>query len=225
MLPVSPKRSTVFPCSSIILNVNWNGYLCHHIREERRPQPSWKKASSFLLQPSLTPKLFETLATRYADRPGGYTRIHKFGHRPGDNAPHAVLELVDGPRDLKFEMAARATGWDVYFSSRLVDTRSSPRALVEGGVKDVEETVERERKLALGEAEAEAEDEGELRERTRWNLRKALRYRSSEDVKRFGDKVQEHMVRLCCNSPGARTRVRTPTKGNGASPHLNQSSH
>jgi hypothetical protein len=65
-------------------------------------------------------------------------------------------------------------------------------------VKDVEETVERERKLALGEAKAKAEGEGgegELRERTRWNLRKALRYRSSEDVKRFGDKVQEHMVR------------------------------
>jgi large subunit ribosomal protein L17 len=94
-------------------------------------------------------------------------------------------------------MAARATGWDV-LSSRLVKTRSSPRALVEGGVKDVEETVERERKLALGEAKAKAEGEGgegELRERTRWNLRKALRYRSSEDVKRFGDKVQEHMVR------------------------------
>lgn len=158
--------------------------------------PSWKKASSFLLQPSLTPKLFETLATRYADRPGGYTRIHKFGHRPGDNAPHAILELVDGPRDLKFEMTARATGWDV-LSSRLLKTPSSPRALVEEGVKDVEETVERERKLALGEGEGRGRGaKGELRQRTRWNLRKALRYRSSEDVKRFGDKVQEHMDTL-----------------------------
>jgi len=90
-------------------------------------------------------------------------------------------------------MAARATGWDV-LSSRLVDTRSSPRKLVEVGVKDVGETVERERRLALGEAEAEGK--GELRERTRWNIRKALRYRSSEDVKRFGDKVQEHMDTL-----------------------------
>lgn len=108
-----------------------------------------------------------------------------------------MLELVDGPRDLKFEMAARATGWDV-LSSRLdvkaktPSSSSSPRALVEVGVKDVEETVERERKLALGESEGE----GELRQRTRWNLRKALRYRSSEDVKRFGDKVQEHMDTL-----------------------------
>ena len=167
--------------------------------------PAWKKASSFLLHPhptSLTPKLFETLATRYADRPGGYTRIHKFGRRPGDNAPHAVLELVDGPRDLKLEMTARATAWDV-LSSRLKKSGSgsgsgsgscSPRELVEMGVKDVEETIGRER--ALGESGVEGEGEGELRQRTRWNLRKALRYRSSEDVKRFGDKVQEHMVRL-----------------------------
>jgi large subunit ribosomal protein L17 len=43
-------------------------------------------------------------------RPGGYTRIHKFGHRQGDHAPHAILELVDGPRDLKFAMTARAVG-------------------------------------------------------------------------------------------------------------------
>jgi hypothetical protein len=163
--------------------------------------PAWKKASSFLLEPTLTPKLFETLATRYASRPGGYTRIHKFGRRPGDNAPHAVLELVDGPRDLKFEMTARATGWDV-LSSRLKaedEEGQGPRALVEAGVKGVEETIERERLRALsGEGEGEGGGggrEGELRQRTRWNLRKALRYRSSEDVKRFGDKVQEHMVR------------------------------
>jgi hypothetical protein len=96
-------------------------------------------------------------------------------------------------------MTARATGWDV-LSSRLVKTRSEPRALVETGVENVEETIERERKRALAlaegvEGEAEGSNKGELRERTRWNLRKALRYRSEEDVKRFGDKVQEHMVR------------------------------
>jgi len=109
-----------------------------------------------------------------------------------------VLELVDGPRDLKLEMTARATAWDV-LSSRLKKSPSgsgsgscSPRELVEMGVKDVEETIGRER--ALGESGVEGE--GELRQLTRWNLRKALRYRSSEDVKRFGDKVQEHMVRL-----------------------------
>lgn len=59
---------------------------------------------------SLLPKLFTTLSARYSDRPGGYTRIHKFGRRFGDNAPHAIVSLVDGPRDIKYEMTARATG-------------------------------------------------------------------------------------------------------------------
>ena len=40
-------------------------------------------------------RLFEDVAPRYADRPGGYTRLVKIGKRPGDNAEMAVLMLVD----------------------------------------------------------------------------------------------------------------------------------
>jgi large subunit ribosomal protein L17 len=40
-------------------------------------------------------KLFEEIAPRYANRPGGYTRMVKIGKRPGDNAEMAVLMLVD----------------------------------------------------------------------------------------------------------------------------------
>ena len=43
-------------------------------------------------------KLFSELGTRYANRPGGYLRILKCGHRPGDNAPMAFVELVDRPQ-------------------------------------------------------------------------------------------------------------------------------
>lgn len=42
-------------------------------------------------------KLFDGLGPRYASRPGGYTRILKFGYRVGDNAPMALIELVDRP--------------------------------------------------------------------------------------------------------------------------------
>jgi large subunit ribosomal protein L17 len=42
-------------------------------------------------------KLFSELGPRYAARPGGYLRILKFGFRHGDNAPMALVELVDRP--------------------------------------------------------------------------------------------------------------------------------
>ncbi len=42
-------------------------------------------------------KLFDELGPRYKTRPGGYTRILKFGFRVGDNAPMALVELMDRP--------------------------------------------------------------------------------------------------------------------------------
>ena len=42
-------------------------------------------------------KLFAELGPRYKERPGGYLRILKCGHRPGDKAPMAFVELVDRP--------------------------------------------------------------------------------------------------------------------------------
>jgi large subunit ribosomal protein L17 len=44
-------------------------------------------------------KLFDVIGPRYANRNGGYTRVLKYGFRPGDNAPKAFMELVDRPED------------------------------------------------------------------------------------------------------------------------------
>lgn len=46
-------------------------------------------------------KLFEVLGPRYAERPGGYTRVLKAGFRYGDSAPMAVVELVDRDPEAK----------------------------------------------------------------------------------------------------------------------------
>jgi large subunit ribosomal protein L17 len=58
-------------------------------------------AAAQLKEDELVAKLFSTLGERYKDRNGGYTRVLKAGFRHGDNAPLAVIELVDRDPEAK----------------------------------------------------------------------------------------------------------------------------
>src|SRR3990170_4610625 len=56
-----------------------------------------RQALALVADTVIVRKLFDTVAARYADRKGGYTRIIPAGTRRGDAAPVAILELVDRP--------------------------------------------------------------------------------------------------------------------------------
>ena len=60
-----------------------------------------RKAMAFLQDKAVVSKLFDTLAERYKDRQGGYTRVLSAGFRYGDSAPMALIELVDRDTDAK----------------------------------------------------------------------------------------------------------------------------
>ncbi|UCC63121.1 MAG: 50S ribosomal protein L17 [Anaerolineae bacterium] len=52
-------------------------------------------AAGRLNDPEIVEKLFDDIARRYEGREGGYTRVLKLGRRQGDNAPMALIELVE----------------------------------------------------------------------------------------------------------------------------------
>jgi len=60
-----------------------------------------RKTISILQDEKNTKKIFDIFADRYKDRSGGYTRIVKIGNRFGDNAPTAIIELVDRDENAK----------------------------------------------------------------------------------------------------------------------------
>ena len=85
-----PKAKTMKPIVDKLITLGKKGSL--HAR---------RQALSKLRDESMVAKLFGTLAPRYADRNGGYTRVLKAGYRYGDAAAMAVIELVDRDEDAK----------------------------------------------------------------------------------------------------------------------------
>ena len=85
-----PKAKTMKPIVEKLITLAKKGSL--HAK---------RQAYSKLRDDKMVTKLFGTLATRYADREGGYTRVLKAGYRYGDAAAMAVIELVDRDEDAR----------------------------------------------------------------------------------------------------------------------------
>lgn len=85
-----PKAKTMKPIVDKLITLGKKGDL--HAR---------RQAFAKLRDDGIVAKLFDTLATRYADRNGGYTRVLKAGYRYGDAAAMAVIELVDRDEDAR----------------------------------------------------------------------------------------------------------------------------
>ena len=85
-----PKAKTMKPIVDKLISLGKKGSL--HAR---------RQAFSKLRDENMVAKLFGTLAPRYADRNGGYTRVLKAGYRYGDTAAMAVIELVDRDEDAR----------------------------------------------------------------------------------------------------------------------------
>ncbi|SFO31987.1 LSU ribosomal protein L17P [Cohaesibacter marisflavi] len=79
-----PKAKELKPIADKLITLAKRGDL--HAR---------RQAISQIRDKDMVAKLFETLGPRYEERKGGYTRVLKAGFRYGDNAPMAVIELVD----------------------------------------------------------------------------------------------------------------------------------
>ena len=85
-----PKAKALRPVVEKLITLGKRGNL--HAR---------RQAYSVLRDNTTTAKLFDALAGRYAERPGGYTRVLRAGHRYGDSAPMAVIEFVERDPEAK----------------------------------------------------------------------------------------------------------------------------
>jgi large subunit ribosomal protein L17 len=73
-------------------------------------EASRRVAFSRLRDSEVVTKLFEDLGPRFKARPGGYTRILHLAPRPGDSAPMALMQLVDGPAPVAAEQPTEEAG-------------------------------------------------------------------------------------------------------------------
>ena len=90
MMTTLPKAKEVRPLAEKMITLGKRDSL--HAR---------RQLQSYLLREAVAKKVFETIAPRFADRNGGYSRIIKLGNRKGDGADLAIIELLGSELEVK----------------------------------------------------------------------------------------------------------------------------
>ncbi|KAF2973540.1 hypothetical protein GQX73_g172 [Xylaria multiplex] len=122
---------------------------------KRNNETSRRRATGILYTPhDLLPKLFGELRKRYLERPGGYTRVLRTEPKSTyDQGASAILEFVDGPKDLRFAMTAAAVARDRALGRKSNELTLKNRSKVlryrDNGEKAFDDMVKRIGKLDL----------------------------------------------------------------------------
>lgn len=148
---------------------------------KRNTPTAWSGAQAFLFGHRETLPRVAEMAKRYSERPGGYTRVHLMGHRKGDHAPRAVLELVDNPTDVKLDMVARCIARETYI------LLSRAQKNVEWGTLQA---------LLKTQADVPLEHDSRFHALTRKNISKLVRYRGDAARNELMEKAKQYLERM-----------------------------
>ena len=110
--------------------------------------PARRKVLTMVPDKEVVRRLFEEIAPRFTDRPGGYTRVMRLGRRRGDGAELAIIEFVD------YELAEHEEGGAPGKKGSLIDRA---KGVFGGGAKKVDDEVDEEMAAAEDEAEETVE--------------------------------------------------------------------